>query len=93
MTNNQKINPKLNIPAVICSNFVCLYDRFTVEGYNEHDTIESAIHQLLYSEDEGLCMPIAVINTKERKMVWFHDFLGEEVCEARVNSFLQNNCI
>lgn len=83
----------LNQPAVICSDFVCLYDRFTVEDYDEHDTKESAVNQLMYGEDEGLCMPIAVIDVKQRKIVWFNDFIGYKECEARVDSFLQNHCI
>ena len=77
---------------VICSNFVSIYDRFSVEDYGEHDTMESAVNQLLHGEDAGMCMPIAVIDIKQRKMVWFHDFIGKQECEARVGSFLKRCC-
>lgn len=78
---------------IIHSNFVSLYDRFGVEEYDEHDKKEDAIEQLLYGADEGLCIPIAVIDIKQRKMVWFNDFIGENDCNVRVNLFLQNHTI
>lgn len=86
-------NSKLNKHTVICSDFVCLYDMFTAECYDEHDTKESAINQLLHGDNECLCMPIAVIDIKQRKMVWFHDYIGKKECESRVNLFLKNNCL
>ena len=70
--------PQLNIPVFIGSAFVSIFDRFGVTGYNEHDTIEDAIKSLGYGSDEGLIMDIAVIETKNKQMVWYKKFLVKQ---------------
>jgi len=80
----------LNIPVVIGSAFVSIFDRFGVTCYNEHDTIDDAIKSLEYGSDEGLIMDIAVIETKTKQMVWYQKFLGKHECKAKVDMFVQH---
>ena len=80
----------LNIPVVIGSVFVSIFDRFGVTDYNEHDTIEDAVKSLEYGSDEGLIMDIAVIETKTKKMVWYQKFLGKPECKTKVDWFIQH---
>lgn len=80
----------LNIPVVIGSAFVSIFDRFGVTDYNEHDTIENAIKSLEYGSDEGLIMDIAVIETKTKQMVWYQKFLGKPECQAKVDRFVKH---
>lgn len=81
---------QLNIPVVIGSAFVSIFDRFGVTDYNEHDTIEDAIKSLEYGSDEGLIMDIAVIETKTKQMIWYQKFLGKAECQAKVDRFVKH---
>lgn len=87
---NEPQKPQLNIPAVIGSAFVSIFDRFGVTDYNEHNTIEDAIKSLEYGSDEGLIMDIAVIETKTKQMVWYQKFLGKAECQAKVDRFVKH---
>ena len=81
---------QLDIPVVIGSAFVSIFDRFGVTDYNEHDTLEDAIKSLEYGSDEGLIMDIAVIETKTKKMVWYKKFLGKPECRVKVDRFVKH---
>ena len=87
---NEAQKPQLNIPVVIGSAFVSIFDRFGVTDYNEHDTIKDAIKSLEYGSDEGLIMDIAVIETSTKKMVWYQKFLGKPECQAKVDRFVKH---
>ena len=80
--------PQLNIPVVIGSAFVSIFDRFGVTGYNEHNTMEDAIKSLEYGSDEGLIMDIAVIKMSTKQMVWYQEFLGKTKCQEKVDRFI-----
>lgn len=71
--------------------FISLYTRYGVEGYDEHETKKDAIRKLAYGSDEGLIMDIAVIEVATKKMVWYKDFLGKEICQDRVNKFVSKH--
>ena len=81
---------QLDIPVVIGSAFVSIFDRFGVTDYNEHNTIEEAIKSLKYGSDEGLIMDIAVIEAKTKQMVWYQKFLGKPECQAKVDRFVKH---
>ena len=68
--------------------FISLYSVFCTLQSDKHETKESAVNQLIYGEDEGLCMPIAVIDISDKSMVWFHEYLGESECKKIVDKFL-----
>jgi hypothetical protein len=87
---NEPQKPQLNIPVIIDSAFVSIFDRFGVTDYNEHDTIEDAIKSLEYGSDEGLIMDIAVIETSIKNMVWYQKFLGKPECQAKVDRFVKH---
>jgi len=73
------------------TKFISIFDRFGVEGYNEHSSLEEAIKSLEYGSNEGLIMDIAIIEVKTGDMVWFSDFLGKEECQERVNEIIEED--
>ena len=71
----------------VTSNYISIFDRIGVTDYNEHNTKEDAVKSLKYGSDNGLIMPIAVIDSNN-KIVWYEDFLGESECKSKVDIFI-----
>lgn len=74
-------------------SFIALYSRFYNLEFYETDSFDEASSILQNGSDTGNCMPIAIIDGNTNKMVWFHDFIGEDECQKRVNDFLNKKSI
>lgn len=69
--------------------FVSIFDIHAAQQHEYHETFEDALLFLTDGSDKGLIMDIAIVEVKSKKMVWFQDFLSQEVCQNRVNDFLK----